>query len=312
MSSAKSTEVIHSQGQRAMPHSLIGVSRFPTTPGQCMQLLDGDDLWSLPEKAQQEILLAAREFEQESLRPALDVRRCGLAYNGFDRIQLTPLHGLTEKWQPLLAGSCERSREFRGFLWTKDSAHADQKDLDELQGELCEHSGLKENDLSFCGDSTDDNLFARLVRGEIPQWRVWQDDKHIAFLTPFGNSPGYTVVVPRKHLSSDILGLDEDEFKQLMSATRKVVKLIKSVMKCGRVGMFFEGFEIDYAHVKLVPVLESANSSLAVEGPSDEYHELYPGYLSTRLGPEAGAKTLDDIVHRLAASVKAGGTTVPA
>ncbi|KAF2148456.1 HIT-like protein [Myriangium duriaei CBS 260.36] len=312
MSFAKSAEVVQPQGRKELHHSLIGVSRFPTTPGQCIQLLKRDDLWSLPANTQQDVLLAAKEFEQASLRPLLDVRRSGLAYNGFDCIQLTPMHGLSEKWQPVSAGSCERSERFRGFLWTKDSAHMDQIELDELHRKFCEHSGLKENDLSFSGDDSDDNLFARLVRGEIPQWRVWQDDNHIAFLTPFGNTPGYTVVVPRKHLSSDILGLDDGDFKQLMAATRKVVEIIKGAMGCKRVGMFFEGFEIDYAHVKLVPVLDGAHGSVAVEGPSDEYHKLYPGYLSTRLGPEADPQALEEIIYHLGPAPRAGATDVTA
>jgi len=291
--------LLHSSGQEQFDHSRLGISRFPTTPGQHIQLLKQDNLWSLPASAQYEVLLTSKRFEQSTLRKALAIQRSGFAYNGFDRIQLTPMHGLSKEWRPICAGNCERLKHFQGFLWTRDCAHEEKSELDRLRAAFCGHSGLTEDDLTFLGDESDDNLFARLVRGEIPQWRIWQDDEHIAFLTPFGNTPGAMVIIPRRHLSSDILGLAEDDFEKLMVATRTVANLIMRAMECDRVGMFFEGFEIDYAHVKLAPVLNKAEGSAAVEGQSDEFHDTYPGYLSTRLGPGASKEALEDTFNRI-------------
>ncbi len=48
--------------------------------------------------------------------------------------------------------------------------------------------------------------------GEIPQYRVWEDIHHVAFLTPWPNTPGFTVLIPRKHLSNDIFSLQEDDY----------------------------------------------------------------------------------------------------
>jgi hypothetical protein len=65
-------------------------------------------------------------------------------------------------------------------------------------GDLCSMiqtvSGISQPfDYLFEGDQSDNNLFARIVRGELPQWRVWEDDQHVAFLTPYANTPGFTV-----------------------------------------------------------------------------------------------------------------------
>uniref|UniRef100_A0A8C9XWC6 HIT domain-containing protein n=1 Tax=Sander lucioperca TaxID=283035 RepID=A0A8C9XWC6_SANLU len=65
-------------------------------------------------------------------------------------------------------------------------------------------------------NASNDNLFSRIVRGEQQQWRVWEDNEHVAFLTPYPNSPGLTVVVPRKHLSNYVRQHeDEHVFKSL-------------------------------------------------------------------------------------------------
>uniref|UniRef100_A0A3B5B0Y1 HIT domain-containing protein n=1 Tax=Stegastes partitus TaxID=144197 RepID=A0A3B5B0Y1_9TELE len=53
------------------------------------------------------------------------------------------------------------------------------------------------------------------------QWRLWEDDGHVAFLTPFPNSPGFTVLVPRRPLTSDIFRLEKGDYEDLVLATKK-------------------------------------------------------------------------------------------
>ncbi|KAL8903432.1 MAG: hypothetical protein Q9207_003921 [Kuettlingeria erythrocarpa] len=77
------------------------------------------------------------------------------------------------------------------------------------------------------------------------QWRVWEDKKHVAFLTPFANTPGYTVLVPRKHLSSDVFDLNDDDYTDMVAAVYQVAQHLKGAFGSTRCGVFFEGFEID-------------------------------------------------------------------
>lgn len=151
----------------------------------------------------------------------------------------------------------------------------------------------------FQGSHEDKNLFARIIRGELPQYRVWEDDDHVAFLTPFANTPGFTVLVPRKHLVSDIFAIDGQPFEALMVAAHKVTAILKQAFKIERCGMIFEGFEIDYAHVKLIPIHQSAldigNFSDDVPKMVMPFTEKYKGFVSSLDGPLA--KNLDCISY---------------
>merc|ERR1719334_1749968 len=100
--------------------------------------------------------------------------------------------------------------------------------LDKVKALMVEGDKLAPN-YTFLGPSTDISLFARIVRGELPQWRVWEGEHSVAFLTPFPSTEGFTVVVPRSHLSSDILNNNNDEWltceKDRVFMYRKMGKL---------------------------------------------------------------------------------------
>lgn len=206
-----------------------------------------------------------------------------MAYDGAGRAHLIPLHGLSKDWHSITTAKEQIHDNEREYLTTSDSAHWPSKALDDLQHIFRAQVEVpKVPDNTFHGPATDDNLFARLVRGEITQWRVWEDEHHVAFLTPFANVRGACVVIPRSHLTSNIFALQENQFKELVLAARTVAHLMQQALGVGHVGMFFEGFEIDYAHVKLQP---ASGKSFPIEKASaEEWHETYPGYLTTKLG----------------------------
>jgi diadenosine tetraphosphate (Ap4A) HIT family hydrolase len=141
-------------------------------------------------------------------------------------------------------------------------------------------------DTTFCGEGGDQNLFAKIIRGEVPQWRIWEGTTHIAFLTPFLSTPGVTVVASRKHLSSNIFELDDEDYEALVGAAHLVATILKNSMGLTECGMFFEGLEIDCAHVKLVPVIADAGT-LSRTTETEDFHEQYLVFLATRLGPLA-------------------------
>jgi len=81
-------------------------------------------------------------------------------------------------------------------------------------------TGLKEPlNHYFKGDHGGSNLSARLVRGELPQSRVWEDGEHVAFLTPFANTPGSTVLVHREHRTSDIFSFEDTAYAKTVDAS---------------------------------------------------------------------------------------------
>ena len=188
--------------------------------------------------------------------------------------------------------------------------------LDICHDKIVSRTGLQSPyDLHFKGDVSDQNLFARIVRGDAPQWRVWEDRTHVAFLTPFGNTPGFTLLVPRAHLPSDIFSISQEEYDALIAAARTVALHLVAAFDVERYGMFFEGFETDYAHVKLVPIHEqeapTPASSLSV--PLLGLLKVYPGYLSTQFGPplENDSTSLWNDSHRLRALMEQGSHGSP-
>lgn len=220
----------------------------------------------------------------------LGVQRCALVFNPTPgepaHVRILPLHGLEPKWQPHLSSEEEFHTSNPGYCTSKSGPRWGDEALAEAQDQI--RKGLPNPAAELCfdfhGDASCDNLFSRIVRGEQQQWRVWEDDQHVAFLTPYPNSQGFTVVVPRKPLSSDIFKLSEDDYKALILAVYKVAKLLENTMKTQNVALIFEGFEIDYVHAKLIPLLPSPDGSIPTQLQS-EFHQRYPGYVSSLDGP---------------------------
>ena len=94
------------------------------------------------------------------------------------------------------------------------------------------------------------------------------------------------MLVPRAHLSSDIFALEEGPFERLMEAAYCVGRVLVQAFKLETCGMVFEGFEIDYAHVKLIPVRGDGDGEEGEgEGEREVFHKTYPGYVSSLSGP---------------------------
>ncbi|XP_051244736.1 uncharacterized protein LOC127356759 [Dicentrarchus labrax] len=230
----------------------------------------------------------------------LGVQRCALVFNPTPdqpaKIRLLPLHGPQPKWQPHLANEEEFHTHDPGYCTSKSGPRWDDEALTQVQAKI--RNGLPTQNAPSCfdffGDASNDNLFSRIVRGEQQQWRVWEDSEHIAFLTPYPNTPGVTVVVPRKPLSSDIFKLEEADYKALILATQKVSRLLEESMRARGVALIFEGFEIDYAHAKLIPVLPSPVGTNHAE-LQPECFQSYPGYVSSLDGPAADPEALKTI-----------------
>ncbi|KAF1379237.1 hypothetical protein PFLUV_G00173990 [Perca fluviatilis] len=230
----------------------------------------------------------------------LGVQRCALVFNPTPdqpaQIRLLPLHGVEPKWQPHLANEEEFHTHDPGYCTSKSGPRWDEEALAQVQAKI--RNGLPTPNAPSCfdffGDASNDNLFSRIVRGEQQQWRVWEDSEHVAFLTPYPNSPGLTVVVPRKQLSSDIFKLEEADFNTLILATYKVARLLKDGMRARGVALIFEGFEIDYAHAKLIPLLPSPDGTKPSE-LQKECYQSYPGYVSSLDGPAADPESIKRI-----------------
>lgn len=266
----------------------------------------GGSIFHLEEPDYLSWLLGARAVS-ERLCDRLAVRRCALVSRPHAhtpaQILIVPLHGLDEEWRPHLAGEEEHNALDPGYCTSKSAPRWSDSSLSEIQSRI--RSKLPSPDappnLSFLGDDpAHPGLFSRIVRGEEQQWRVWEDDDHVAFLTPFPNSPGFTVLVPRRPLTSDIFRLEKKDYEKLVLAARNVSRLLEEALGAWGVGLIFEGFEIDYAHAKLIPLfLPSAPEVKGHSTGSPQFFPIYPGYVTSEDGPEASSDSLKEVHSKI-------------
>ena len=97
-------------------------------------------------------------------------------------------------------------------------------------------------------------IFAKIIAGEIPCYKIWEDDNHLAFLDIRPINKGHTLVIPKK--SHDyIFDISTQEYHDLWSAAHKVAKLLKSKVECTRVVTMVLGYEVHHTHIHLIPTL---------------------------------------------------------
>jgi diadenosine tetraphosphate (Ap4A) HIT family hydrolase len=127
-------------------------------------------------------------------------------------------------------------------------------------------------------------VFCGIISGEVPSYKIWEDEKHVAFLSIFPNTEGTTVVVPKDHYSSYVFDLPDQVLSELILAAKKVAKLLDARLEdVGRTAMVFEGYGVDHAHAKLFPMHGTADLKAwkKIESNVDKYFNQYEGYISS-------------------------------
>ncbi|XP_023242150.1 uncharacterized protein LOC111640366 [Centruroides sculpturatus] len=259
------------------------------------------DIFALPIHEFVKIMLDIQHVSN-LLCDRLGVQRCALIAEPQDgqstKILLIPLHGLSDAWKPCICSEPEFNSCYPGYCTSKNGPRASDDELNKIQNKIRNKLDSQELNFKFYGDANDDNLFAKIVRGdEKAQWRVWEDEDHVAFLTPFPNTPGFTVLVPRKHLDSNIFALDKPDFEKLMVATHKVSNLLMKALEIKSCAMIFEGCEIDYAHVKLIPLLNGEKET--EKSKTKEFEVNYSGHVSSQDGPKAHNDDLNVVYKKI-------------
>lgn len=131
---------------------------------------------------------------------------------------------------------------------------------------------------------TDSNcIFCKIVAREVPCYEVWSDATHLAFLTPFPNTEGVTVVIPKNHEPSDVFAAAPEVRASVVEAAATVAMLLEQAFPdVGRVGLVFEGMGVDHLHAKLFPMHGTAMEEWRpIESVDRQYSEQYQGFLAT-------------------------------
>ena len=99
------------------------------------------------------------------------------------------------------------------------------------------------------------SVFTKIINGEIPAYKVAENDKFLAFLDVNPNAKGHTLCIPKQEIDK-IFDMDEDLYLELMKFSRKVAIALEKSIDCKRVGMAVVGLEVPHTHVHLIPLNE--------------------------------------------------------
>lgn len=129
------------------------------------------------------------------------------------------------------------------------------------------------------------SIFTKIIEGEIPCYKVAEDDNFIAFLDINPNSKGHTLCVPKEEIDK-IFDMGENMYLQLMQFSRKVAHAIEKTVPCKRVGMAVVGLEVPHVHVHLIPLneMDDMRFTKKVKMTSEEF-EFLAHAISEKLKP---------------------------
>lgn len=148
----------------------------------------------------------------------------------------------------------------------------------------------------------EDCIFCKYAHNPEECHKIWEDEEHLAFLSIFPNTEGFSVVIPKVHYPSYIFELDDEVLIKLIIAAKQVGKLIDGKLgDVGRTALISEGFGIDHAHVKLFPMHQTASKPKwePLISHVDKYFDKYEGYVSSHDYVRADDKDLEKLARKI-------------
>ena len=99
-----------------------------------------------------------------------------------------------------------------------------------------------------------DCIFCKIVRGEIPCYKIYEDNSFLVFLDTFPALKGQTLIVPKKHSTDYLFDLEDQNYNELLLVAKKIAKVIDKSLNPLKTGLIVEGLEVNHVHVKLFPL----------------------------------------------------------
>jgi histidine triad (HIT) family protein len=99
------------------------------------------------------------------------------------------------------------------------------------------------------------SIFTKIIKGEIPCYKIAEDDNFLAFLDVNPNAKGHTLCVPKLEIDK-LFDLQDDSYLGLMQFSKKIATALEKTVPCNRIGMAVIGLEVPHAHVHLIPLNE--------------------------------------------------------
>jgi len=118
-------------------------------------------------------------------------------------------------------------------------------------------------------------IFTKIINGEIPAYKIAEDENFLAFLDVNPNAKGHTLCIPKQEVNK-LFDMPEEQYTGLMEFARKVAIALEKTVPCKRVGMAVVGLEVPHAHVHLIPLNEMDEMRFVnkVKLDKEEFEEL--------------------------------------
>jgi len=100
----------------------------------------------------------------------------------------------------------------------------------------------------------EDCIFCKIVKGEAPAEKVYEDENVLSFLDSFPSMKGQTLVIPKKHIAPWLFDVEDEEYGKIMLAAKRVAKAVDKAMNPVKTGLIVEGLELDHVHIKIFPL----------------------------------------------------------
>lgn len=119
------------------------------------------------------------------------------------------------------------------------------------------------------------SIFTKIVNGEIPAYKIAEDDRYLAFLDVFPTTKGHTLVIPKQQIDY-LFDLDDELYLGLMAFAKKVAAAVEKAVPCKRVGVAVVGLEVPHAHVHLIPLnsMQDMNFANKKQFSKEEFEEV--------------------------------------
>ena len=119
-------------------------------------------------------------------------------------------------------------------------------------------------------------IFTKIVKGEIPSYKIFEDEKFFAFLDINPMAKGHTLVIPKKEVDY-LFDIDDNTIADMIVLSKRIAKAIGKAVTCKRVGMMVIGLEVPHAHIHLIPIQNEGDMNLSnkrVELSKEEFEKV--------------------------------------
>jgi len=116
-----------------------------------------------------------------------------------------------------------------------------------------------------------DSIFTKIIKSEIPAYKIYEDERTFAFLDVHPKQPGHTLVIPKKQIEF-VWDLDDEDFAAVMITVKKVAARLRAVLASPYVGMLVVGIDVPHAHVHVYPFSTNEQSRFVPDQSAEPDH----------------------------------------